>query len=66
MRYSVQPRDGIFVKGYRVLSFAKQGRYFCIGFIDFMLKGKILSDYANLFCPNEYENNDKTILTYFQ
>ena len=27
-----------------------------------MLKGKILSDYANLFCPNEYENNDKTIL----
>ena len=23
--------------------------YFCIGFIDFMLKGKILTEYANLF-----------------
>ena len=23
MRYSVQPRDGMFVKGYRFLSFAK-------------------------------------------
>ena len=39
--------------------------YFCIGFIYFMLKGKILVDYANLFSPNDYENNDKTILKYF-
>ena len=23
--------------------------YFCIGFIDFMLKGKILTDFTNLF-----------------
>ena len=29
--------------------------YFCIGFIDFMLKGKSLLDYTNLFSPNEYE-----------
>ena len=29
--------------------------YFCIGFIDFMLKGKNLLDYTNLFSPNEYE-----------
>ena len=29
--------------------------YFWIGFIDFMLKGKRLVDYANLFPPNEYE-----------
>ena len=27
--------------------------YFCIGFIDFMLKGKSLLEYTNLFCPNE-------------
>ena len=40
-------------------------RYFCIGFIDFMLKGKSLLDYTNLF-PNDYENNDKIILKYFQ
>ena len=40
--------------------------YFCIGFIDFMLKGKRLMDYTNLFYPNKYEKNDKTILEYFQ
>ena len=40
--------------------------YFGIGFIDFMLKGKNLFDYTNLFCPNYYEKNDKTILKYFQ
>ena len=28
-------------------------RYFCIGVIDFMLKGKSLLDYTNLFSPNE-------------
>ena len=27
--------------------------YFCIEFIDFMLKGKSLLDYANLFYPNK-------------
>ena len=36
--------------------------YFCIGFIDFMLKGKSLLDYTNLFSPNDYEKNDKIIL----
>ena len=30
-------------------------RYCCIGFIDFMLKSKILLKYANLFPPNEYK-----------
>ena len=40
--------------------------YFCIGFIDFMLKGKSLLDYTNLFSPNDYEKNDKIILKYFQ
>ena len=33
--------------------------YFCIGFIDFMLKGKTLLDYTNLFSPKEYEKNIK-------
>ena len=40
--------------------------YFCIGFIDFMLKGKSLLDYTNLFSPEEYEINDTRILKYFQ
>ena len=39
--------------------------YYCIGFIDFMLKSKSLLDYANLFSPNEYKKNDKIILKYF-
>ena len=40
--------------------------YFCIGFIDFMLKGKSLSKYTDLFSPKEYEKNAKMILTCFQ
>ena len=40
--------------------------YFCIGFIYFILKGKSLLEYTNLFSPNDYENNDKIILKYFQ
>ena len=40
--------------------------YFCIGFIDFMLKGESLLDYTNLFSPNDYEKNNKIILKYFQ
>ena len=31
-----------------------------------MLKGKSLLEYTNLFSPNEYKNNDKIILKYFQ
>ena len=40
--------------------------YFCIGFIDFMLKDKILRECTNLFSPNKHEKNDKIILKYFQ
>ena len=39
--------------------------YFCIRFIDFMLKGKSLLEYKDLFSPNDYEKNDK-IIKYFQ
>ena len=39
--------------------------YFCIGFIDFMLKSKSWLDYTNLFSPNEHEKNDKTKLLFF-
>ena len=37
-------------------------RYFCIGFIDFMLKSKGLLGYINVFSLNGYEKNDKIIL----
>ena len=41
--------------------------YFCIGFIDFMLKGKSLLSYTNLFLPNEdIIKNNKIMLKYFQ
>ena len=39
--------------------------YFCIAFIDFMLKGKSLTKYTNLFSPNDFKKNDDTILNYF-
>ena len=29
--------------------------YFCIGFIDFILAGKTLTDFINLFSPNNFK-----------
>ena len=40
--------------------------YFRIGFIDFILKGKSLLEYTNLFSPNDYEKNDKITFKHFQ
>ena len=39
--------------------------YFCIGFIEFMLKGKTLTEYTNLFSPNNFKKNNDIILNYF-
>ena len=39
--------------------------YFCIGFIDFMLAGKTLTEYTNLFSPNNFKKNDDIVLNYF-
>ena len=40
--------------------------YFCIGFIDFMLAGKKLTNYTNLFSPYNFKNNNNIILSYFK
>ena len=40
--------------------------YFCIEFIDIMLKVKSLLDETILFSPHDYENNDQIILKYLQ
>ena len=40
--------------------------YFCIGFIDFMLAGKKLTDYTNLFSPYDFKNNGNIIVSYFK
>ena len=39
--------------------------YFCIGFIDFMLAGKNLTGFTNLFLPNNFKKNNNIILKYF-
>ena len=39
--------------------------YFCIGFIGYMFKCKSLTDYTNLFSPNNFKKNDDIILNYF-
>ena len=39
--------------------------YFCIGFIDFMLAGKTLTDFTNIFSRNNFKKNDDIILNYF-
>ena len=40
--------------------------YFCIAFIEFMLKGRSLFNYTHLFSPNKYAKNNKITLKYFQ
>ena len=38
---------------------------FCIGFIDFMLGGKNLTNFNNIFSLNSYKKDDDIILKYF-
>ena len=40
--------------------------YFCIEFINSMLKGKKLLDYTNLFSPNDFKENDQVITRIFR
>ena len=35
--------------------------FYCITFIEYMLAGKTLLHYTNLFSPNYYKKNDKII-----
>ena len=35
--------------------------YVCIGFIDFMLADKTLTNFTNLFSPNDFKKNDDII-----
>ena len=41
-------------------------RYFCLEFISYMLKGKTLLNYANLFSPNDFKKNDRVIKRIFK
>ena len=41
-------------------------RYFCIGFIDFMLARKKLTYFTGLFSPYDFKKNNHIILSYFK
>ena len=40
--------------------------YFGIGFIDFMLAGKKLTDFTSMFSPHDFRKNERIILGYFK
>ena len=40
--------------------------YFCIEFINYMLKGKTLLDYTNLFFPNYFKKKDRVVKRIFK
>ena len=40
--------------------------HFCIGFIDFMLAGKKLTDFTSLVSPHDFKKSDDIILSYFK
>ena len=41
-------------------------RFYCSAFVKYMIKGKTLLDYTNLFSPVDYQKNDKIIYKYFK
>ena len=50
---------------FRIQSYESMCGYFCIGFINFVLEGKSLTECTNLFSPNNFIKNDDIILSYF-
>ena len=41
--------------------------YFCIGFVNFILEGKTLTEFTNLFSPNNFKKNyDITLRAMFK
>ena len=40
--------------------------YYCIEFINYMLKGNTLLDYINLFSPNDFKKNGQIIKRIFK
>ena len=50
---------------FRMEAYDSMRRYFCIRFIDFMPAGKTLTDFTNIFSPNNFKKKDDIILNYF-
>ena len=40
--------------------------FYCFAFIQYMIAGRSLLDYTDLFSPNEYKKNDKIIYKSFK
>ena len=40
--------------------------FYSIAFIEYVLAGRVLLDYTNLFSPDDYKKNDKTMCKYFK
>ena len=40
--------------------------FYCIAFIEYMLSGKTLLDYTNLFSPIDYKKNDMITYKHFK
>ena len=40
---------------FRIQAYDSMCGYFCIGFIDFLLAGKTLTDFTNFFSPNNFK-----------
>ena len=40
--------------------------FYSIAFIEYMLAGKTLLEYTNLFSPDDYKSNKKIIYKYFK
>ena len=65
-------KEFVEIKSIKVNLFRKQANnlliceYFYIGFIDFMLAGKKLTDFTSLFSPHDFDKNDNIILSYFK
>ena len=55
----------ITINFFRIQAYLIMYGYFSIGFIDFMLARKNLTEYTNLFSSNNFKKNDDIILNYF-
>ena len=40
--------------------------FYCVDFIEYMLAGKTLLEYTNLFSLDDYKKNEKIIYEYFK
>ena len=64
--FSVSHNESITTNIFRVQAYdLVMCGYFCIGFFDFMLAGKTLTEYTNLFSTNNFMKNDDIILNHF-